>query len=78
LERCQKAGATGVGELSDKGRSLGSTSNTFGLHIDDPRMDPILEKCADLRLPINIHVVENLWMYEPMDATNDGLMNAWK
>jgi predicted TIM-barrel fold metal-dependent hydrolase len=78
LERCQKAGATGVGELSDKGRGLGSTSNTFGMHIDDPRMDAILEKCAQLHLPINIHVGEDKWMYEPMDQKNDGLMNAWQ
>ncbi len=78
LERCRKAGATGVGELSDKGRGLGATSNVLGMHIDDPRMDPILEKCADLRLPINIHVGEDKWMYEPMDASNDGLMNGWK
>ncbi len=78
LERCCRAGATGVGELSDKGRGLGSTSNIFGLHLDDPRLDPVLEKCADLHLPINIHVGEDKWMYEPMDATNDGLMNAWK
>jgi len=78
LERCHKAGATGVGELSDKGRGLGSTSNTFGIHIDDARMDAILEKCADLRMPVNIHVGEDKWMYEPMDASNDGLMNAWK
>ena len=78
LERCHKAGATGVGELSDKGRGLGSTSNTFGIHIDDARMDAILAKCADLHMPVNIHVGEDKWMYEPMDATNDGLMNAWK
>lgn len=78
LERCHKAGARGVGELSDKGRGLGATSNSFGIHIDDARMDPILEKCAELSLPVNIHVGEDRWMYEPMDATNDGLMNAWK
>lgn len=78
LERCHKAGALGVGELSDKGRGLGSTSNTFGVHIDDPLMDPILEKCADLRMPVNIHVGEDKWMYEAMDASNDGLMNGWK
>lgn len=78
LERCHKAGATGVGELSDKGRGLGATSNALGIHIDDPRMDPILEKCAELHMPVNIHVGEDKWMYEPMDATNDGLMNAWK
>jgi hypothetical protein len=78
LERCRKVGATGVGELSDKGRGLGSTSNTFGMHIDDPRLAPLLEKCAELHLPINIHVGEDKWMYEPMDQNNDGLMNAWK
>jgi predicted TIM-barrel fold metal-dependent hydrolase len=78
LERCRKAGARGVGELSDKGRGLGSTTNTFGMHMDDPRMDPLLEKCAELRLPINIHVGEDQWIYEAMDRNNDGLMNAWK
>ncbi len=78
LERCHRAGATGIGELSDKGRGLGATTNKLGMHLDDPRMDPILEKCALLRMPVNIHVGEDKWMYEPMDATNDGLMNAWK
>ena len=78
LERCHKAGATGIGELSDKGRGLGATTNKLGMHIDDPRMDPILAKCAELRMPVNIHVGEDRWMYEPMDETNDGLMNAWK
>jgi hypothetical protein len=48
LERCHKAGATGVVELSDKGRGLGATSNALDLHIDNPRLDPILEKCTDL------------------------------
>ena len=78
LERCHQAGARGVGELSDKGRGLGATTNTLGMHIDDLRMDAILEKCADLHMPVNIHVGEDQWMYEPMDETNDGLMNASK
>lgn len=78
LERCHKAGSTGVGELSDKGRGLGGTTNRPGMHMDDPRMAPILEKCADLHMPVNIHVGEDRWMYEPMDETNDGLMNASK
>ena len=78
LERCFRAGARGIGELSDKGRGLGATSNALGMHIDDPRMDPILRKCAELKMPVNIHVGEDRWMYEPMNKTNDGLMNAWK
>lgn len=78
LERCVKAGATGVGELSDKGGGLRGASGGPALHIDDPRMDALLEKCAELRLPINLHVGEPIWMYQPMDAHNDGLMNAFK
>ncbi|MGN6297458.1 MAG: hypothetical protein ACTHM7_11805 [Ginsengibacter sp.] len=47
-----------------------------GLHIDDPQMKPLLRKCGELHLPISIHVAEGQWMYEPIDSTNDGLINA--
>lgn len=82
LERCHKKGATGVGELGDKG--LGELYSLpvagYGLHIDDPAMKPLLEKCAELKMPVSIHVAEDQWMYEKPDASNDGLMNAytWK
>jgi uncharacterized protein len=76
LERCVKQGARGVGELSDKGFGLRYSSG-FGPHIDDPIMKPLLKKCGELNIPINIHVAEPLWMYLPMDSTNDGLMNAY-
>lgn len=77
LERCVKKGARGVGELSDKGFGL-RYKGGFGPHIDDPIMKPLLQKCAELRIPINIHVAEPIWMYLPMDSTNDGLMNAYE
>jgi len=50
------------------------------MHIDDPRMKPLLEKCAALHMPVSIHVAEDAWMYLPADSANDGLMNAatWK
>lgn len=77
LERCAKVGATGVGELGDKGKGLFyCETKALGMHLDDPRMDPLLEKCADLHLPVSIHVADPKWMYEEMDSTNDGLMNA--
>jgi predicted TIM-barrel fold metal-dependent hydrolase len=77
LERCFKAGATGVGELGDKGKGLFYCQPpAFGMHADDLRMDPIWQKCAELGMPVNIHVGEPQWFYEPMDSTNDGLMNA--
>ena len=78
LERCYKKGARGVGELGDKG--LGELYSHpvpgYGLHIDDPRMKPLLEKCAQLHMPVSIHVAEDAWMYERPDSTNDGLMNS--
>ena len=82
LERCFKKGAKGVGELGDKGE--GETYSKpvpgYGMHLDDARMKPLLRKCAELKMPVNIHVADPYWMYLPTDSTNDGLMNAstWK
>ena len=76
LERCVKVGARGIGELSDKGFGL-RYAGGFGPHIDDALMKPLLKRCGELNIPINIHVAEPLWMYLPMDSTNDGLMNAY-
>ena len=74
LERCVKSGARGVGELSDKGFGL-HYSLGFGPHIDDPIMKPLIKRCGELSIPINVHIAEPMWMYLPMDSTNDGLMN---
>ena len=82
LERCYRKGAKGVGELGDKGLGEFYSKPTagWGLHIDDPGMKPLLEKCAELHMPVSIHVAEDAWMYERADSSNDGLMNAatWK
>ena len=78
LERCHQAGARGVGELHDKGKGLSSdTVNALGMHPDDARMDSLFERCGQLGMPVNIHVADPIWMYEPMDNKNDGLMNAF-
>ncbi len=82
LERCHKKGAIGVGELGDKGLGELYSKPTpgYGIHIDDPRMKPLLEKCAELHMPVSIHVAEDAWMYLNDDSTDDGLMNSatWK
>jgi uncharacterized protein len=78
LERCFKAGAKGIGELGDKGKGLFYCQPpAWGMHLDDPRMDMLIEKCGELGMPINIHVGEPQWFYEKMDSTNDGLINAF-
>lgn len=79
LERCYRMGARGVGELGDKGAGLSYCKPpAWGMHLNDPRLDPLLEKCAELGMPVSIHVADPIWMYLPMDSTNDGLMNAYE
>jgi predicted TIM-barrel fold metal-dependent hydrolase len=81
LESCRRAGAAGVGEISDKGQGISygtGESRVFAkMHLDDPRLNALWEKCADLGLSVNVHIGEDQWMYGPMDETNDGLMNAF-
>lgn len=78
LERCRQVGARGVGEIHDKGDGLASgKSKAPGMHPDDPRMDALFERCAELGMPISLHVADPIWMYQKMDKTNDGLMNAY-
>jgi len=77
LVRCHDAGAKGIGEIHDKGMGLRSgKSATHNVHPDNPRVDAIWEKAAELRLPVSLHVADPIWMYQPMDQHNDGLMNA--
>jgi hypothetical protein len=78
LERCHDAGARGVGEIHDKGEGLSSGKSTAPrIHPDDPRMDELWEKCAELGMPVSLHVADPIWMYQKMDRNNDGLMNAY-
>lgn len=78
LEACRSMGAVGVGEMVDKG--LGDTYarpvSGEGIHLDDPRLRPLLERCGELGMPVSIHIAEPIWMYEPLDPLNDGLMNG--
>lgn len=79
LERCHAAGARGIGEIHDKGKGLQSGKiKAPGMHPDDPRMDAVWEKAAELRMCVSLHVADPIWMYEPMDKHNDGLMNAFE
>lgn len=80
LERCHRIGAKGVGELGDKGLGLfySRPSPAYGMHVDDERMKPLLQKCGELGMPISVHVADPYWMYLPMDNHNDGMMNAYK
>lgn len=78
LERCHELGATGVGELGDKGEGdlYARPVEGKGIHLNDPALRPVLARCGELHMPISIHIAEPYWMYLPMDETNDGLING--
>lgn len=81
LERCHKKGASGVGELLDKGEGeINSAKIKKGIHIDDDIFIPLFSKCAELGMPVNMHVADPIWMYQSIDEHNDGYPNAleWK
>ncbi|SPE36723.1 Amidohydrolase 2 [Candidatus Sulfopaludibacter sp. SbA6] len=48
-----------------------------GFHPDAPQLDAIWEKCADLGMPVNLHVSDPYWSYLPQNRFNDGLMNGY-
>lgn len=79
LKRLVEVGCEGIGELGDKGNGLvySHPTEAVGMHPDDPRMDPIFEAAGEMGLPVNIHVADPIWMYEPMDSTNEGLVRSY-
>jgi predicted TIM-barrel fold metal-dependent hydrolase len=68
VERCFRAGARGIGELSDKGWGLQKEKLPLGqrLHLDDPRLDAVWQKCAELRMPVNLHVADHPSCWRPL------------
>ena len=60
LERCKQMGATGVGELGDKGEgdTYARPADGKDIHIDDPRVQPLIRRAGELRMPISIHIAE--------------------
>lgn len=71
LERCYEMGARGVGEITNKG--LGVTRDPEldrdqRMHHDDPRLDLFWEKCAELNMPVNIHIADHPSAWEPLDV----------
>ena len=71
LERCYRRGARGVGELSDKGFGLTRDKELAPekrLHATDPRLDPFWRKCAELKMPVNIHIADHPSSWQPPDV----------
>ncbi|MGA7307151.1 MAG: amidohydrolase family protein [Rhodothermales bacterium] len=70
LERDVANGAQGLKIFKNLGMFLKDSDGTI-VPADDPRLDPVWEKCADLGIPVLIHVGEPSPFFEPQDRFNE-------
>jgi predicted TIM-barrel fold metal-dependent hydrolase len=71
LEADVKAGALGLGEIMKNfGLSIRKADGTR-LKLDDPELDPVWEKAADLKIPVFIHVADPSEFFQPIDYHNE-------
>ena len=70
LEADVKAGAKGLKIFKNFGMTL-KDGKGERVHVDDPRLDPVFEKCAALKIPVLIHTAEPASFFEPADRFNE-------
>lgn len=70
LEEDVRNGAQGLKFFKNFGMDL-KYANGERLHVDDPRLDPVFEVCARLKLPVLIHTAEPAAFFQPMDKYNE-------
>jgi len=76
LERVYKKGARGVGEITDKGWGVETSEKNAPprdkrLRFDDPRLDAYWKKCAELNMPVNIHLADHPSAWKAQDANQE-------
>jgi predicted TIM-barrel fold metal-dependent hydrolase len=70
LEKDVKQGAAGLKVYKDLGLEV-KDKNGKRIPVDDPRLDPVWEKCGELHIPVLIHSGEPSPFFDKMDNTNE-------
>ncbi|MEX0313498.1 MAG: amidohydrolase family protein [Allomuricauda sp.] len=70
LELDVKSGAKGLKIYKSLGLRYKDTEGNR-VAIDDPRLDPVWEKCAALGIPVLIHAADPKSFWDPMDSSNE-------
>ena len=70
LEEDVQAGACGLKIYKDLGMSFKDENNKF-IAIDDPRLDPVWDKCGELHIPVLIHSADPRPFWFPEDEHNE-------
>ena len=63
-------GAQGLKIFKDFGMTV-RDSQGQRVHVDDPRLDAVFEKCATLGIPVLIHTAEPASFFQPQDRFNE-------
>jgi len=70
LEQDVKNGAQGLKIFKNFGMDV-KYANGARVHVDDPEFDPVWDKCAELKLPVLIHIAEPSAFFDPWDYRNE-------
>jgi uncharacterized protein len=70
LEQDVKNGAQGLKIFKNYGMDL-KYANGERVHVDDAEFDAVWEKCAELKLPVLIHIAEPSAFFDPWDYHNE-------
>jgi predicted TIM-barrel fold metal-dependent hydrolase len=70
LEQDVRSGANGLKVYKNLGFSFRDNKGKL-LRIDDPRLDPIWEKCGELKIPVLIHTADPKPFWDPVDDKNE-------
>jgi uncharacterized protein len=73
LEEDVRHGANGLKVFKNLGFSV-KDINGIRVAVDDPRLDPIWQKCAELKIPVLIHTADPKSFWDSMDLHNERWM----
>ncbi len=70
LEEAVKMGVRGLKIAKTLGLGYRDRTGKY-VRVDDPRIDPIWAKCAELGIPVDIHVTDPKAFFTPLDRYNE-------
>jgi len=70
VEEGKRLGSAGLKEFKRLGLFLKDGKGRL-LKIDDPKLDPVWEKCGELDMPVSIHVADPKAFWLPFDEKNE-------
>jgi uncharacterized protein len=73
LEEDVRNGASGLKIFKDLGFSVKDVDGRR-VTVDDPRLDPVWDKCAELKIPVLIHTADPKQFWQPMNLSNERLL----